>query len=109
MSSPERIAARITWRQSSGSRPPVGAIPISSPFARGRNPSASLRLATIGMSKRPESPSHSRTLRPAWVESITATIRSVPNRMTPMAVLPWWNPKLPSARITRRRSAEDGT
>ena len=62
---PDRIAARITTRQSSGSRPPVGAIPMSRPFARGRNPSASLRLATIGMSKRPESPSHSRTLRPA--------------------------------------------
>ena len=53
-----------------GAVPPVGAIPMSRPLARGRNPSASLRLATIGMSKRPESPSHSRTLRPACVESM---------------------------------------
>ena len=42
MSRPDRIAARITARHSSGSLPPVGAIPISSALARGRNPSASL-------------------------------------------------------------------
>ena len=83
-------------------------MPISRALARGRKPSASLSVATIGMSLRPESPSHSRTLRPACVESITATTLSCPKRMTPMAVLPWWKPKLPSARITRRRSTLGG-
>ena len=38
MSSPDRIAARITARQSSGSRPPVGAIPISSAVGAGQEP-----------------------------------------------------------------------
>ena len=65
-------------------------------------------MPTIGMSLRPESPSHSRTLCPACVESMTATTLSCPKRITPIAVLPWWNPKLPSARITRRRSMDGG-
>ncbi len=83
------MAVRIAARHSSGNRPPVGAIPISMASARGRNPRAALSESTIGMSKRPESPSHSRTLRPAWVESMTAVTLSVPYRITPIAVLPW--------------------
>ena len=78
MSRPDRIAARIVTRHSSGSRPPVGAIPISSASARGQKPRASFSDPTIGTSKRPESPSHSRTFRPACVESMTATTVSVP-------------------------------
>ncbi len=72
------MAARMTCRHSSGSLPPVGAMPTSSASARGRIPRASLRVGTIGMSLRPESPSHSRTLRPAWVESMTAWTLSCP-------------------------------
>ena len=66
----------------------MGAIPIRSAFALGRNPSASFSVPTIGMSLRPESPSHSRTLCPACVESMTATTLSCPNRIMPIAVLP---------------------
>ena len=82
MSRPARIAARIVSRQLWGSLPPVGAMPMSiavagvpadSPMA-----SASSSVATIGMSNRGASPSHSRTLRPAFVESMTATTGSGP-------------------------------
>ena len=77
MSRPERMAARITPRHSSGSAP-RGRDPDQQRIARGRNPRAALSESTIGMSYLPESPSHSRTLRPAWAESTTATTLSVP-------------------------------
>jgi hypothetical protein len=42
-------------------------------------------------------------------ESSTAAIGSVPYRITPIAVLPWCGPKLPSVRITRRRMTVEDT
>ena len=62
-------------RHSSGSRPPVGAMPISSVFGRSGSASASSSVATAGMSL---PGTHSPMLWPAIDESRTAQIGSVP-------------------------------
>ena len=69
------MASRITARQLAGSRPPVGAIPISRVSGRGVMASASPSVSTIGMSW----PGRiDETLPPARVESMTATTVSGP-------------------------------
>ncbi len=70
------MAARIVERQSGGSRPPVGAIPMSS--ASGRRASASSRVATAGTSNRGWAPTISDAIRPAIVESSRHTTVSRP-------------------------------
>ncbi len=73
--SPAPIASSSTARQAGSSFPPVGATPTSSAVA----PSsiASPSVATIGTS-RSENGTTSAAVRPAWVESITATTSRVP-------------------------------
>ena len=72
---PAAIASLIIARQAGSSLPPVGATPISSVVA----PSsiASCSPATIGTGLRLNGTT-SEALRPAWVESITATTSRVP-------------------------------
>ena len=76
-SSPASIAAWRIGRHSSGSRPPVGAIPMSSVSGRGRPgiARASARVPTIGTS---DPGIHSAVVRPASVESSTAITSSRP-------------------------------
>ena len=69
------IASSSTGRQAGSSLPPVGATPISS--ASAPRSIASSSVATIGTGWRQKG-STSLAVRPAWVESITATTSRVP-------------------------------
>ena len=75
MSSPAAIASRMIERQAAGRRPPVGAMPMSSPSGRTGPSSASSSVATNGMSRPGR---NSARLRPAIVESRMARMSSRP-------------------------------
>ena len=99
-----RDRVRIVARQASGSLPPVGAMPMSSVSARGQGQRV-IELATTGMSS--ARPSHSRTLRPACVESITASSDRRRSGSRPSRSSPWWNPNGPRPGSRADGSADD--